>query len=450
MGIQNNKKGLGYLHMKIRSIFAFVGDIIMLAASFAATLYIGFWGHINMSLVEQHILPFSILYACWLLIIFLFNFYDLKNMHPRFANMQRIGGMFIGFFIIGALLFYTVNFFGITPKTNLVINVAIFGALWIAWRRIIYSVFAQNFKEKTILVGSSKTTQQLKKEIESNPHYGVQLVAHVSSLDTIHEELQKNTVSTIIVESTEAFPKNLIASIFSKNITVIPLSEAYEKLVTRIPVTSINEAWFINKLSGSSSMWYAKSQRFISLLFASLGLVVTAPISLLITIGIFLQDGGPIFIKQTRVGKNGSVFNFYKFRSMIALRADGQAETNAPVWSSGAKDPRITPFGRIIRKLHIDEIPQLWNVVQGDMNLVGPRPERPEFVAELEQQIPHYHLRHVITPGFTGWAQIKFRYARSIMDTQEKFEYDLYYLKNRNIFLDIGIMIKTIQIIFTH
>jgi lipopolysaccharide/colanic/teichoic acid biosynthesis glycosyltransferase len=125
------------------------------------------------------------------------------------------------------------------------------------------------------------------------------------------------------------------------------------------------------------------------------------------------------------------------------------AEKHGPEWSK-VDDERVTPLGKILRKLHIDELPQMWNILKGDLALVGPRPERPEFVEKLENDIPFYHLRHMIDPGFTGWAQIKFRYARTMVDSREKFEYDLYYIKNRNVIMDIGIFVRTIQIIFTH
>ena len=135
---------------------------------------------------------------------------------------------------------------------------------------------------------------------------------------------------------------------------------------------------------------------------------------------------------------------------MIVLSTNGSAEISKAIWSTGKDDPRITKVGKIIRKLHIDEIPQMINILKGDLALVGPRPERPQFVKQLDDTIPHYNLRHIIRPGFTGWAQIKYKYANNINESKEKFEYDLYYIKNRNIFLDIGIIIRTIQIIFTH
>jgi lipopolysaccharide/colanic/teichoic acid biosynthesis glycosyltransferase len=176
---------------------------------------------------------------------------------------------------------------------------------------------------------------------------------------------------------------------------------------------------------------------------------MTSPLLAIIILAIKIEDHGPIFIRQERYGKHGKKFKLYKFRSMIVLGADGQAETGTAVWAT-VNDPRVTRVGKITRKLHLDELGQMINLIKGDLTLVGPRPERSEFVAELEKQIPYYFIRHTIQPGFTGWAQIKFRYARTVMDSQEKFEYDLYYLKNRNFFLDIGIILKTVQIIFTH
>ena len=164
-----------------------------------------------------------------------------------------------------------------------------------------------------------------------------------------------------------------------------------------------------------------------------------------------IEDGKPIFIKQERVGLNNKIFKLYKLRSMIVSSENGMAEKDGAVWSSGLEsDPRITKVGKIMRKTHIDEIPQMINVLKGDISIVGPRPERPEFVEVLEKEIPYYSFRHITKPGFTGWAQIKYHYANTTESSKEKFEYDLYYIKNSNIFIDIGIILRTVQIIFTH
>jgi len=172
-----------------------------------------------------------------------------------------------------------------------------------------------------------------------------------------------------------------------------------------------------------------------------IGAILSLPIGLLTAILIKLDSSGPVFYKQERVGKSGHPFTLVKFRSM---RMD--AEQAGPVWASEGDD-RATRLGRIIRKIRVDEIPQFWNILRGEMNFVGPRPERPHFVAQLAQEIPFYEQRHLIPPGLTGWAQIKCAYGASIEDARQKLQYDLYYVKNQSLILDFLILFETIKII---
>jgi lipopolysaccharide/colanic/teichoic acid biosynthesis glycosyltransferase len=227
-------------------------------------------------------------------------------------------------------------------------------------------------------------------------------------------------------------------------------AKAYEKYLYKIPVAYIDASFIVENINIKRDISYVCITYVTDKIFAIFTLILSSPILLIAIIARLIEDGKPIFIKQTRVGLNGKIFNLYKMRSMVVLAPDGSAENNGAKWETGTNDPRITPVGKIIRKLHIDEIPQMLNILKGDISLVGPRSERPEFVLQLEKAIPHYDIRHIIKPGFTGWAQIKYRYARSIEESKEKFEYDLYYIKNRNIFIDFGIILRTIQIIFTH
>jgi len=178
------------------------------------------------------------------------------------------------------------------------------------------------------------------------------------------------------------------------------------------------------------------------MVFASILLALTFPLWPVIALAIKWESSGPIFYSQERIGANGKLFRLTKFRSMI-----NNAEIGRPVWAQ-KNDPRVTRMGNILRRTHLDELPQMINIIKGDLSLVGPRPERMEFVKELEKQIPHYNIRHIIKPGFTGWAQVNFHYARTPMDTYEKFQYDLYYLKNRSLILDFSILLKTINLIF--
>jgi lipopolysaccharide/colanic/teichoic acid biosynthesis glycosyltransferase len=174
---------------------------------------------------------------------------------------------------------------------------------------------------------------------------------------------------------------------------------------------------------------------------ALFGAILSFPIAIITAILIKLESRGPIFYRQERVGKNGRTFSLMKFRSM---RID--AEKDGPVWAK-TEDERTTRVGRIIRKIRVDEIPQFWNILRGDMNFVGPRPERPHFIAQLAEEIPFYEQRHLVAPGLTGWAQIKYPYGASIEDAKQKLEYDLYYLKNQSITLDATIMFETIKTI---
>ena len=177
------------------------------------------------------------------------------------------------------------------------------------------------------------------------------------------------------------------------------------------------------------------------MLLAVIGVVITLPIVILTAALIKLESKGPVFYKQKRVGHDGIIFSLVKFRSMIA-----DAENNGAVWTQ-QDDSRVTRVGKIIRNFRIDEIPQIWNVLKGDMSFVGPRPERPEFVDFLQKDIPYYMLRHSVKPGITGWAQVNYQYGDSPDDAREKLQYDLYYVKNQSFILDLHIMLSTVQVI---
>ena len=181
-------------------------------------------------------------------------------------------------------------------------------------------------------------------------------------------------------------------------------------------------------------------QTVANLILAAVGIVVSLPIMLLTALAVRLTSAGPVLYRQVRVGIDGIPFTLYKFRSM---RADAEAETGA-VWAS-KDDPRVTPFGRTIRKLRIDEIPQLFNVLKGEMSVVGPRPERPEMVQSLSEKIPYYRHRHCVRPGITGWAQVNYKYGDTLEDVIRKLEYDLYYIKNMSLSLDSYIIFLTVK-----
>jgi len=216
----------------------------------------------------------------------------------------------------------------------------------------------------------------------------------------------------------------------------------YERLLGRIFVADLSPQWLIFSDGFVRSARTRTLKRMIDLVVASCVVILTAPLLLLVALAIRLEDGGPVLFRQARVGRGGTLFTLYKFRSM-----DVDAEKDSgPKWAE-VDDPRVTRIGRWIRALRIDEIPQAWNVLRGDMSFVGPRPERPEFVAMLQSRIPYYDHRHAVRPGITGWAQVNYPYGATVEDARHKLEFDLYYLKNLSVLMDIFILARTIKII---
>lgn len=220
----------------------------------------------------------------------------------------------------------------------------------------------------------------------------------------------------------------------------------YEQHWQQVPVKLLSPEWFI--LAQGFSVFRRrvslKLKRLLDLLFVLMVFLISLPLSLLAMVLIFLEDRGPIFYSQLRVGRNEQVFRIFKFRSMVV-----QAESEGVAVWAVSRDPRVTRVGKWLRKTRIDELPQLWNVMVGDMSFVGPRPERPEFVAQLESQIPYYRFRHTVAPGLTGWAQISFPYGASIEDAREKLQYELFYIRNHSLWFDLRILLKTARIVLT-
>ena len=215
----------------------------------------------------------------------------------------------------------------------------------------------------------------------------------------------------------------------------------YERVTGRVSLNMIRPSWLIFSSRGRQARIAGITRNTVHRIVALVGALFSLPIAIVTAILIKLDSRGPILYKQERVGKNGGTFTVMKFRSM---RTD--AEKAGPVWAT-EDDDRTTRVGKIIRKLRIDEIPQFWNILRGEMDFVGPRPERPHFVSQLAEEIPYFEQRHLIAPGLTGWAQIKYPYGASIEDARQKLQYDLYYIKNQSLMLDAIILFETIKII---
>lgn len=426
--------------LRNKQILLALGDGLSLVLAFTAMTLLRFDLYANKELIAVQSEIFAGLFILWIVVFFIFDLYNIRRSNP---NPRTVGLLSLAIgtaTLLSALLFYLFpNSFGVAPKSNLVL-VGVFSLIIvIGWRRLAYRLFAKTMAYTITTIGTSAALQELINEIQHHPEIGTV----IEQQPTLTDQTVVAPQTTLVI--TEESNPSLLLTIAQKNgREIVSPQQAYEVLFAKIPVTVLTDQQAVQLLGRPQFIGYAVVVRVVEVILATLLLILTSPVLLCAAIAIYLEDRGSIIYKQSRVGKNGIPFMIYKLRSM---RSD--AEKHGAQWAT-SNDTRITRVGAFLRKTHIDEILQMVNIIRGELALIGPRPERPEFVTELEKTIPYYNLRHIIRPGFTGWAQIKFRYARTADESREKFAYDLYYIKNRQPLLDIGIVLKTVQIIFTH
>ena len=327
--------------------------------------------------------------------------------------------------------------------------------------RVLFSTFAINVmgRDRLLLVGGSPLLEDIARHLELHPELGLEVAGYVDdahqpgealrggkvlgSLPDLKEIVQAIQPNRVVVGMSERRNRMPVAELldlrFSGHI-IEEAATAFERVCGRVCLKELRPSQLIysGELGPRSSSLLL--QTVLNRLAAAAGLIVASPIMVLTALAVRLSSPGPILYRQVRVGLDDVPFTVYKFRSM---RADAEAATGA-VWAA-KDDPRVTTVGKIIRKLRFDELPQLFNTLKGDMSIVGPRPERPEFVQDLSKKIPYYRQRHCVRPGITGWAQINFKYGDTLEDTMTKLEYDLYYIKNMSLTLDTYIVFHTLK-----
>lgn len=280
--------------------------------------------------------------------------------------------------------------------------------------------------------------------INANGGVPVPVLGHSRNLLEI---VRRENADAIVVAITQNREDHLLAQLVKcheDGIPVYEMPELYSRLTKKIPVQHINHHWIVPKLTAPAHDFYTLYHDATNYLLSLTGLtIVFMPLFPIIALAIKIDSKGPIFIRQVRVGKKGKPFTLLKFRTM---RHD--AEDGKPIWAK-EKDSRITRIGRFLRKYRLDELPQFLNVLKRDMALIGPRPERPEFVEDLTEAIPFYAYRHLVRPGITGWAQVNYRYGSTVQDALEKLQYDLYWIENRSFWLDLKVILKSIKVMLT-
>jgi sugar transferase (PEP-CTERM system associated) len=414
-------------------------------------------------LLEKHgFLKAAIATFFCLTAFYLFDLYDFLVMHDRRELVLRLIQALGLAWIVLAFSFYAF------PALKLGRGVSLFAlpialTLMVGWRISIHWLLGHpDFGERILIVGSGQLAVEVAREVLDRPDAGYRIVGFVGTdadllgkslinprvigmteeLDTIVKREHIDRIVVAMGERRGQLPTNKLLQLsLAGQVNIEEGASFYERITGRVSLNMVRPSWLIFSGRGRSTKISEVSRNVVHWLVALIGAILSLPIVLVTAVLIKLESKGPVFYKQERVGKNGRVFVLAKFRSM---RVD--AEESGPVWAS-KKDTRTTRVGRIIRKIRVDEIPQFWNILKGEMSFVGPRPERPHFVSQLAEEIPFYEQRHLIAPGLTGWAQIKYPYGASIEDARQKLQYDLFYIKNHGLFLDAIIMFETIKII---
>jgi exopolysaccharide biosynthesis polyprenyl glycosylphosphotransferase len=440
------------MNNNLKKIILLTGDIAALYFSLYLTLNIRYWGSYTEKIWANHFWPFTIIFVFWLLIFYIANLYNLNLAVNNLKFYQASGRTLAIAGLIAIAFFYLMPRIGIAPKRNLFIYIVIFTALFYLWRHFYnWSLKSYLPKRNIGIVGYNNLVAELLNEFMQKPHLGYDLsfivddqppasAPNIRPIAELEQLIKNQQPDTIVLSHDPHRSENLRAMLFNclrYKINYLSLPDFYEAITGKIPLDTINQMWFLENLSENSKIWFDRFKQIYDFVLALIILVITLLFWPIIAIIIKLESRGPIFIIMERLGRNKQIFKLVKFRTM--------KEENNDRSPTRANDPRITKFGRFLRKFRIDELPQILNILKGEMSFVGPRPERPELSSELEKLIPFYAQRTLIKPGLTGSDQISGEYhSPSPADSLKKLQYDLFYIKNRSAYLDLSIILKTV------
>jgi exopolysaccharide biosynthesis polyprenyl glycosylphosphotransferase len=396
-----------------------------------------------------------IVVLCLMLSIYFHDLYSNLGERPR-ELLQQVGVVAGTAFLTEAILGYLKLRQLVVPAGPMIAGSALTIAALLAWRIVFRGLLRRMPSDSLIFLGDSPVVQEIASHLDAHPEKGLTPLGflddsnpptgkRLGAISDLREVVDRYHPKRIVVGLRERRSNLPVAQLLELRLSGIRIEDVlttYEMAFERISTHELRPSQLIFSSSAlGPNRTGLRLQAAYSMAIAAGAAVVAAPVMLLVAALVKLTSPGPALFRQQRVGKNNRIFTLYKFRSMVL---DAEAHSGA-VWAA-RDDPRVTPVGRWLRKLRLDELPQLFNVLQGDMSIVGPRPERPEFVAELEKRIPYYRQRHCIKPGITGWAQIKHKYGDTVEDTIVKLEYDLYYIKNLSPALDAVIMFHTAKV----
>lgn len=440
---------------KKESLLLFFGDVFLFILALWIALAVRYIEIPSYELFLNHLAPFSGLFLVWITIFFIAGLYEkhtviLKSKLPTIILNAQITNS-----LLAVLFFYLIPYFGITPKTILFIYLGISFFFVLGWRMYGYKLLGTRERENAIIIGSGQEVKELYDEVNNNSRYNLKFISSVDVesmgeidfQEEILKRLYSEEVSIVVIdlhnEKVEPILPHLYNLIFSK-VQFIEMHKVYEDIFDRVPLSLLKYNWFLENISTSPKVVYDALKRLMDMALAFFLFIPSLIIFPFVYIAIKLDDRGVIFSFQHRIGQNNKLIRIIKFRTMTIANDDGK-------W--GKQENKVTRLGKFLRKSRIDELPQLWNVMRGDISLIGPRPEFPEPVQKYTEVIPYYNIRHLIKPGLSGWAQMYHEqhphHGLDVDETRNKLSYDLYYIKNRSFIVDIKIALRTIKVLLT-
>jgi exopolysaccharide biosynthesis polyprenyl glycosylphosphotransferase len=479
------------LHSNKWILILVIGDIAsyclatVLGTTLVLDLYLPRGNTGSLGFLTYYSKSFMLIGLTYLVIFYIADLYDYQRDFRNRNNISQIAfATLMGTLVVIVLFYFPLGVF--VGRTLLVVFSLIFLGLMISWR-ITFSALAlpERLQKRLLIVGAGKCGRELLKAVKKRPKGGIKAIGFVDDdhlkidkridglpvlggAERLTEIIRKQQVNLVALAITHEKSPQLLKEIVKADFSgcqVMDMPSLYEFLAGKIPIEHISDIWFYFCSSQNSKFYYRRIKRLWDVLLAVFYLFMVAPFFLLVPLVIKLDSRGPVFFRQQRLGKDGKPFWIIKFRTMVV-----DAERDGPQWAC-ERDPRITRVGNILRKSRIDELPQLLNIIRGEMSFIGPRPEREVFVSnfqqlvpvyrkgrlganalevrvcDYEESVPHYSYRLLVKPGLTGWAQVMFPYASSQEETREKLKFDLYYIKNMGFFLDLAIMLRTVRIV---
>lgn len=438
-------------------VLLLVGDVAVFAVSLWATLALRYLKIPSAESFFQHLLPFGFLFVAWVAVFFLAGLYGRHSRLFRSRLTTTILTAQVINIVMAAVFFFLIPVFGLAPKTILIVYLLVSSLLIFIWRAVVFQHLPRSRTLTGVLIAAGPDAAALAEEVRRDPHAMFEFRHTIdTSVAPRHEVIQQACrvaedadVTFVVVDFSDpsvaaALPIIYDAAFQKRRFALIEAADLYEELFERAPLSLVNYEWVLRTVNASRVYDMAKRAIDVSgAMFAGLISLVFYPF---IMIAIKLDDGGPVFVTLPRVGRYQKEIRIIKFRSMTGNDAGDYG-------ASGKSQLRVTRVGKWLRAFRIDELPQLWNIVRGDLSFVGPRPETPALASQYSARIPYYNARYLIAPGLMGWAQLRHdahpHHGIAIEETKDKLSYDLYYMEHRSLILDMFIMLQTVRVIVT-